>query len=111
MHNVEKKMPKTETVTLRCDCSTELLVIEKSYWPGFVDLNNEGNFEPSELTYSVSIEDAWAWGDKYGFGTRFKNAVKMLFGKKVVWASLLMNAERYDELLAKMQELKLKEME
>ena len=69
-------MDKEQNVFLRCDDHAETAVFTRYDW------------EPNDIDYALSIQDAYCGGDYMGIRGRFKRAWKAFWAKPVCYAEV-----------------------
>ena len=69
-------MKNTKDIYLRCDCHAETVVFSKFEW------------QPGDIDYEISIEDAYCGGDYMGINGRLKRAWKAFWAKPVYYNSV-----------------------
>lgn len=71
-----ENMKNTKDIYLRCDCHAETAVFSKFEW------------QPGDIDYEISIEDAYCSGDYMGIKGRFKRAWKAFWAKPIYYNSV-----------------------
>lgn len=69
-------MDKEQNVFLRCDDHAETAVFARYDW------------EPDDINYALSIQDAYCGGDYMGINGRFKRAWKAFWAKPVCYSEV-----------------------
>ena len=86
-------MAKNESIYVKCDCGCCVLEISRYDWGDYTE-------------YNVAVLDSRYDHKANGLLNRVRNALKVLFGKKIYYNDVCMTEEQFDRLVGRIHELR-----
>lgn len=85
---------KEKYIRVRCDCACSTIEFVRTDW------------EDGETDYNISVLDSYYDHNVNGIWNRIRRAFGVLVSKPVYFNDVLLNQEKFDELVDRLQELR-----